>query len=170
MKQQPSEQFIQAILDGYRQEVAKNNGGGVTCSGIWDHIVMACLRIRGGFTAMFAWDTRRGEQNRITTIAECIQAGLVPTLGLGRDPKGRDIVVLANDNEHPSAYPGLAEQMIAVDMVGNVWTGNVAEQLGRQTPARRLAFCRRVAAQMRCGVGDRRDEVRQIVQRLLAQR
>ncbi len=87
----PSEYFIGAILRGYDREA---QDGEVTCSGIWDHIVMECLQRRDGFLVMFDWDTSTAQnKNRIRTIAECIRRGHVPTLSLAQNARGRDIVV-----------------------------------------------------------------------------
>ena len=87
----PSQYFMGAILRGYDKEAKKN--GEVTCSGIWDHVVMECMRQRNGFTVMFDWDTSTAQsKNRIGTIAECIRRGHVPGLRLGHNDKSREIV------------------------------------------------------------------------------
>jgi len=87
----PSELFVSAILRGY--EKAVQDGKPVTCSAIWDYVVMECLRYRGGFEAMFAWDTSTAQhKNRIGTIAECIERGYVPGLRLSSEGKRRYVV------------------------------------------------------------------------------
>ncbi len=87
----PSQHFVGAILRGYDKE-SKNSE--VTCSGIWDHIVMECFGRSGAFEAMFEWDTSKAQNtNRIGTIAECIQRGRVPGLRLDYNAKSREIVV-----------------------------------------------------------------------------
>ena len=87
----PSQYFIGAILRGYDRE-AQN--GEVTCSGIWDHIVMECLQRRDGFLVMFDWDTSKAKaKNRIGTIAETIRRKCVPGLRLAKNERGREIVV-----------------------------------------------------------------------------
>ena len=65
----------------------------MTCSALWDRIVVECMSVPGGFSAMFAWDTRSGIRNRIGTIQECIGARLVPGLRLTADARKRLIVV-----------------------------------------------------------------------------
>ena len=88
----PSQYFIGAILRGFDAETEKN--GEVTCAGIWDHIVMECMRRQGGFEIMFEWDTSTAQsKNRIGTIAECIRRGHVPTLSLAKNERGREVVV-----------------------------------------------------------------------------
>ena len=87
----PSQHFLGAILRGYDAEAKKADE--VTCAGIWDHVVMECLRERN-FNVMFEWDTSTAQsKNRIGTIAECIRRGHVPTLSLGKNSKGREVVV-----------------------------------------------------------------------------
>lgn len=91
----PSDYFLGAILRGYDAERAAHPDKPVTPSAIWDQAVMECLRRgQGSFTTLFEWDTSRGagRRNRIGTIAETIEAGLVPGLRLARDAKGRRIV------------------------------------------------------------------------------
>ena len=86
----PSEYFVGAILRGYDQEA---QDGEVTCSGIWDHIVMECLQ-GYDFATIFEWDTSKAKsKNRIGTIAECIRRGHVPGLRLDYNDKGREMVV-----------------------------------------------------------------------------
>lgn len=82
MKSQPSERFLGAILRGFDNE--ERNGKPVTCSGIWDQVVMECFHTPNGFRTMFDWDTSRGagNRNRIGTIADCIKAGIAPGLEL----------------------------------------------------------------------------------------
>lgn len=88
---EPSGLFLGAIWRGYNLE--KGSGKSVTCSGIWNYIVMECFRVRGGFTTMFQWDKSKAKNiNRIGTIAECIQGGYVPGLQLSEDERGREIV------------------------------------------------------------------------------
>jgi len=87
----PSQHFLGAILRGYDAEAKKN--GKVTCSGIWDHVVIECLR-EHAFETMFEWDTSKAKNiNRIGTIAECIERGHVPTLSLAKNERGREVVV-----------------------------------------------------------------------------
>ena len=87
----PNQYFIGAILRGF--DKAKAEGGGpVTCSQIWDYVVMECLRQRDGFKMMFTWDTSKAQsKNRIGDIMECIRRGHVPGLQLRRE--GRSIFV-----------------------------------------------------------------------------
>lgn len=85
----PSEYFIGAILRGF--DKAESGGGQVTCSKIWDYIVMECLGRRDGFMLMFAWDTSTAKsKNRIKDIMECIERGYVP--GLRLRTAGRSVV------------------------------------------------------------------------------
>jgi len=87
----PSERFLGAILRGFNAE--ERTGKAVTCSGIWDRVVMECLQEQGGFTTMFAWDTSQAMSiNRIGTIRECIERGLVP--GLRLLAQGRGLIVV----------------------------------------------------------------------------
>ena len=91
----PSEYFIGAILRAYDREQQRGQRA-VTCSALWDHIVIECLRTRGGFDAMFAWDQSKARSiNRIGTITEAIQRGFVPGLALDRDARGRETVSAA---------------------------------------------------------------------------
>lgn len=83
VKQIPSEYFLGAILRGYAK--AERDHGRVEPCAIWDNICMECMRVRGRFEAMFAWDTRKSEQNRIGTIIESLEAGLVPGLRVVRE-------------------------------------------------------------------------------------
>ncbi len=94
-KNPPSEQFIAAILLGYEQ--AKKAHGRVTCADIWDGVVGVCLRVPGGFISMFSWDKSNVKTgvNRIGTIYETVQAGMVPGLCISHDAQGREIVVKA---------------------------------------------------------------------------
>ena len=88
----PSELFLGAIQRGYDKE--KMPGKLVTCSDIWNQVVMECVRVQGGFITMFQWDKSKAKtKNRIRTIAECIRRGHVPGLQLGEDERGREIVV-----------------------------------------------------------------------------
>lgn len=90
----PSQIFIGAILRAY--DKAKQEPKPVTCSSLWDYVCMECFRVPGGFLAMFAWDKSKAKaKNRIHTISECIRRGHVPGLALGRDERGRMIVVEA---------------------------------------------------------------------------
>ena len=87
----PSEYFLGAILRAYDLSVGKSKP--VTCSALWDHIVMECLRSRDGFRTMFAWDESIATNiNRIGTIAETIRRGHVPGLLLSKDEQGREFV------------------------------------------------------------------------------
>ncbi len=88
----PSQNFMGAILRGYDKEAVKE--GPVTCAGIWNQVTMECLRMRGGFTAMFQWDTSRAKSiNRIGTIAEVIERFMGTMLVLEKDERGKKIVV-----------------------------------------------------------------------------
>ena len=94
----PSELCAGIIRRGYDR--AKAEGKPVTCSDIWNHVVMECLRQEGGFLAMFAWDTSTAKcKNRIGTIAECIERGYVPGLRLS-DEGGRRYVVEEGIGDH----------------------------------------------------------------------
>ena len=87
----PSEYFVGAILRAYDKEA--QSGCAVTCSCMWDHIVIECLRERGAFETMFDWDTSTAQnKNRIGTIAECIRRGHVPGLCLAHDNRGWEYV------------------------------------------------------------------------------
>jgi len=77
----PSELFLGAIKESYlvESQVTRN----VTCSAIWNRICMKCIPMPSGFTKMFDWDVSRVQHvNRIGTIQECIERGLVPGLRL----------------------------------------------------------------------------------------
>jgi hypothetical protein len=87
----PSQMFLDAIRNGFEREAA--GGREVTPSGIWDRVCMHCFVRPGAFLAMFSWDTRKGEHNRIGTIRETIAAGLVPELRLARNSKGHEVVI-----------------------------------------------------------------------------
>jgi len=87
----PNEYFIGAILRGYDKEAQI---GEVTCSGIWDHVVIECLRHTDAFETMFEWNTSKAKsKNRIGTISETIRRGYVPGLQLGQNERGREVVV-----------------------------------------------------------------------------
>ena len=89
----PSEYFVGAILRGFDKAEAERDGP-VTCSAIWDYVVMECLRRHDGFKTMFAWDTSTAQnKNRIGDIMECIERGHVPGLRLRLEPMGRGIFV-----------------------------------------------------------------------------
>jgi hypothetical protein len=78
----PSQYFVGAILRGFDRAEAER-ADPVTCSMIWDYIVMECLRRYDGFNVMFAWDTSTAVGvNRVNDIMECIRRGLVPGLRL----------------------------------------------------------------------------------------
>jgi len=80
----PSEMFIGAIKRGYLAESQVTRS--VTPSAIWDHVCMECLRLPSGFLRMFEWDESKARSiNRIGTIQECIERGLVPGLRLMAD-------------------------------------------------------------------------------------
>jgi hypothetical protein len=80
----PSEYFVGAILRGF--DKAELEGKRVTCGAIWNYVVMECLRQRGGFETMFAWDTSKAKsKNRIRDIMACIERGHVPELRLWHD-------------------------------------------------------------------------------------
>ena len=82
----PSEYFVGAILRAF--DKAKAEGKPVTCSKIWDYVVMECLH-KHDFETMFAWDTSKAKnKNRIRDIMECIERGHVPDLQL----EGRFVV------------------------------------------------------------------------------
>ena len=92
----PSEYFLGAILRAYDKESAKHER--VTCSALWDHVVMECLRASDGFRTMFAWDESKAKnKNRIHTIAETIRRGHVPGLALSTDDRGREVVIRSRD-------------------------------------------------------------------------
>ncbi len=91
MKQKPSDLFLGAILRGYDKEVM--TGKPVTCSNIWDQVCMECIHTTRMFRIMFEWNTRKSKQNRIGTIADCIRDGLVPSLTLIKNAKGREEVI-----------------------------------------------------------------------------
>ena len=77
----PSEYFIGAILRGFDRSEAERDGP-VTCSQIWDYVVMECLH-KQDFVTMFAWDTSTAKnKNRIGDIMECIRRGHAPGLRL----------------------------------------------------------------------------------------
>jgi len=77
----PSDLFIGTIKRGYMAESQTTRS--VTPSAIWGHVTMECLQMPNGFRAMFAWDeSRRQHTNRVGTIRECIERGLVPGLRL----------------------------------------------------------------------------------------
>jgi len=87
----PSQYFVGAILRAFDQ--AEAEGKPVTCSKIWDYVVMECLRRHDGFKVMFDWDTSKAKsKNRIGDILECIERGHVPTLRLDR--QGRQVFVV----------------------------------------------------------------------------
>jgi hypothetical protein len=87
----PSEYFLGAILRGFDR--AKVEGKPVTCSAIWDYVVMECLRRHDGFRTMFAWDTSTAQyKNRIGTIAECIERGYVPGLRFSSEGGRRYVI------------------------------------------------------------------------------
>ena len=78
----PSEHFVGAILRGF-DRAEKERDGHVTCSQIWDYVVMECLQRHDGFETMFAWDTSKAKsKNRIVDIMQCIERGHVPGLRL----------------------------------------------------------------------------------------
>jgi hypothetical protein len=75
----PSMYFVGAILRAF--DKAEAEGSEVTCSKLWDYVVMECFRQRDGFKIMFQWDTSKAKsKNRIHTIGECIRRGHVPGL------------------------------------------------------------------------------------------
>lgn len=72
----PSEYFVGTILRAYDKADKP-----VTCSELWNHMVMECLRTHNGFKTMFEWDTSKAKsKNRVHTIGECIERGHVPGL------------------------------------------------------------------------------------------
>lgn len=82
----PSEYFVGAILRGFDRAEAEREGP-VTCSQIWDYVVLECLH-KGDFETMFAWDTSTAKsKNRIGDIMETIRRGLVPGLRLVVDDR-----------------------------------------------------------------------------------
>jgi len=90
----PSEYFLGAILRAYDREskITDRVTCSVTCSGLWEHVVMECLR-HNAFLTMFEWDESRAKNiNRIGTIAETIRRGFVPGLRLVTDEKGHEVV------------------------------------------------------------------------------
>lgn len=73
----PSEHFIGAILRAYD----KATDDPITCSELWDHIIMECFQTSKGFVTMFEWDESKAKsKNRIHTIHETIRRGHVPGL------------------------------------------------------------------------------------------
>ncbi len=78
----PSDLFVGAILSGYHIEREKHPDRPVTCSHIWDRVVIQCLMLPpDGFRDMFAWDVSRAAHiNRIGTIRQVIAAGYLPHL------------------------------------------------------------------------------------------
>jgi len=83
----PSQYFVGAILRGFDRAEAERDGQ-VTCSMIWDYVIMECLH-RGDFETMFAWDTSIAQnKNRIHDIMECVQRGHVPGLRLRHEGRG----------------------------------------------------------------------------------
>ncbi len=85
----PSQYFVGAILRGF--DKAEAEGKSVTCSKIWDYVVVECLR-QGDFETMFTWDTSTAKsKNRIGDIIECIERGYVPGLRLREE--GRRVFV-----------------------------------------------------------------------------
>ena len=90
----PSEYFLGAILRAY--DLSDGKGKPVTCSHLWNFIVMECLRSKDGFRTMFAWDASKAQNiNRIHTIAETIRRGHVPGLVLRQDERGGEFVTEA---------------------------------------------------------------------------
>jgi hypothetical protein len=82
----PSEYFVGAILRGFDRAEAERDGP-VTCSQIWDYVVMECLH-KQDFETMFTWDTSKAKnKNRIRDIMETIRRGLVPGLRLVVDDR-----------------------------------------------------------------------------------
>lgn len=76
----PSELFVGAIKRAF-QKAELNDDVPVTCSKLWDYVVMECLQKYNGFILMFEWDTSKAKsKNRIRTIEECIKRGHVPRL------------------------------------------------------------------------------------------
>ncbi len=93
-KNPPSELFVGAILRAFDKAAA--SGRPVEVNRIWDGICGECISGgQGSFSRMFEWDRSqvKGGVNRIGTIAETIAGGFVPGLALGRDAKGREVVV-----------------------------------------------------------------------------
>ncbi len=78
----PNDEFIGAILGGYRAEKASHADKPVTCAQIWDRVCGQCMMVSGGFREIFAWDYSRSKAkiNRIGTIRDVITAGYVPGL------------------------------------------------------------------------------------------
>ena len=64
-RSRPSEHFLGAIARAYQAEA--QTGKPVTCSALWDRIVVECMGVTGGFSTMFAWDTRTGSKNNYGT-------------------------------------------------------------------------------------------------------
>lgn len=93
MRQQPSAVFLAAVRRAYDEAKAEREP--VTPSAIWDWVCMRAAPVQGQFTFLFEWDNRRSRVNRIATIIEVIEAGLVPGLEMGQDNRGRAIVVEA---------------------------------------------------------------------------
>lgn len=91
----PSEYFMGAILRAY--DKAEREGGPVTCSKLWDYMVMECFYAPGGFKTMFSWDTSNAKnKNRIRDISETIGRHMGNMLCLKYDDRGHEIVVKVN--------------------------------------------------------------------------
>jgi hypothetical protein len=87
--------FIAAIRRGYEAERAAGNEH-IQAAYIWDRVVAECMKYSRGFDLMFAWDKRKGKQNRIGTISDFIRDGKVP--GLTRVPGRRGIPEVVQDD------------------------------------------------------------------------
>ena len=88
---EPSELFLAAIVQAYADLAAQQSE--VTPSNLWDSVVIQCLRCSGGFRRMFAWDMTKAPHNRIGTITQVIERGYIPWLTLGRNERGRVVVL-----------------------------------------------------------------------------
>jgi len=84
--------FVAAIRRGYEAERAAGNEH-IQAAYIWDHVVAECMKYSRGFDLMFAWDKRKGKQNRIGTISDFIRDGKVPGLTLVPGRRGIPEVV-----------------------------------------------------------------------------
>lgn len=87
--------FVATIRRGYEAERAAGNEH-IQPAHLWDHVVAECMEYSHGFDLMFAWDTRKGRQNRIGTITDFIRDGKVP--GLTLVPGRRGIPEVVHDN------------------------------------------------------------------------
>lgn len=79
----PNDEFIGAILLGYRAEKASHADKPVTCAQVWDRVCGQCMTMTlSGFRKMFEWDVNYSAVKHygIGTIRDMIVAGHVPGL------------------------------------------------------------------------------------------